>query len=250
MTERPRNGDPADVPLDADLARAYHDAAREEPPQHLDAAILAAARREAHAQPRALQAEKGGESVPIDAPAHHAPADGRRWHVPLAIAAVVVLSVTTVTLQREEEAVPRPAPPSEPAAVPGLRDAPPRPQAPARKPAPPEQSDEARAAVPSEQSPRTEAKARQDAAPASAASKVEELGNQRRVFGAPQVPGARPMVTERESPSELAAEKAPEKWGERIVELRRLGKAGEADALLAEFRRRFPGHAIPDEWLH
>ena len=37
----------------------------------------------------------------------------------------------------------------------------------------------------------------------------------------------------------------PADWIERIVRLRREGRQPEADALLAEFRRRFPGEAVP-----
>jgi hypothetical protein len=44
------------------------------------------------------------------------------------------------------------------------------------------------------------------------------------------------------------AAEPPEKWGEKILELRREGRAAEADALLAEFRQRFPDHAVPPEW--
>ena len=72
------NGEP-----DAGLTRVYRAAAPEEPPAHLDAAILAAARREAGARPRALPSL-------------------RAWRVPVGIAAVLVLSVSLVTLVREE----------------------------------------------------------------------------------------------------------------------------------------------------
>jgi hypothetical protein len=65
------------------LARVYGAAPRDEPPAHLDAAILAAARREVGARPRPL-------------------AGLRTWRVPLSLAAVVVLSVSLVTLMREE----------------------------------------------------------------------------------------------------------------------------------------------------
>ena len=37
----------------------------------------------------------------------------------------------------------------------------------------------------------------------------------------------------------------PEKWLERIEALRREGRKGEADELLAEFKRRFPNHPLP-----
>ncbi|MNC95500.1 hypothetical protein D3C83_126410 [compost metagenome] len=44
------------------------------------------------------------------------------------------------------------------------------------------------------------------------------------------------------------AHEPPEKWGEKIVDLRRQGQSVEADALLAEFRRRFPDHVVPEAW--
>ena len=73
-----------DAGRDPRLDRLYRDVAREEPPAHLDAAILAAAHREAGARPRSLSARL------------------RAWRVPVSIAAVVMLSVSLVTLVREE----------------------------------------------------------------------------------------------------------------------------------------------------
>jgi hypothetical protein len=69
---------------DRGLDRAYGAAAREEPPARLDAAILAAARREVGARPRPLSSRL------------------RTWRVPVSIAAVVVMSVSLVMLVREE----------------------------------------------------------------------------------------------------------------------------------------------------
>ena len=69
---------------DRALDRAYGAAARDEPPAHLDAAILAAAHREAGSRPRT--------------PASRF----RNWRVPVSLAAVVVVSVSLVALMREE----------------------------------------------------------------------------------------------------------------------------------------------------
>ena len=98
-----RNAAPGSDERDPGLARVYGAAPRDEPPAHLDAAILAAARRDVGARPRPLAAL-------------------RTWRVPVSIAAVVVLSVSLVTLVREEGGdelyqttrpqVPRPAPPA------------------------------------------------------------------------------------------------------------------------------------------
>jgi len=83
-TGRTGGGTPGDADRDPRLDRSYRDLPRDEPPAHLDAAILAAAHREVGARPR--------------------PASDRlrAWRVPVSIAAVVVLSVSVVTLVREE----------------------------------------------------------------------------------------------------------------------------------------------------
>lgn len=75
---RPGNGD-------SRLARLYRETAREEPQARLDEAIRAAARREVGAGPQSL-------GVPFL----------RSWRLPVSIAAVVVLSVSVVTLMMKE----------------------------------------------------------------------------------------------------------------------------------------------------
>jgi hypothetical protein len=104
-----------------------------------------------------------------------------------------------------------------------------------------------------EPSPRAEVESREDAALGAAASKAEEAaGEARQLFRRPQAVQA-PRRAAEQAPAApaaaLAADEPPEKWGERIMALRRDGKADEADALLAEFRKRYPGHVIPDAWL-
>jgi hypothetical protein len=81
---RTSGGTPGDAERDPRLDRLYRETVREEPPARLAAAILAAARREVGARPRAVSPRL------------------RAWRVPVSIAAVVVLSVTLVTLVREE----------------------------------------------------------------------------------------------------------------------------------------------------
>jgi len=86
---------------DPEVSRRYRELARDEPPRALDEAILAAARRELETRPAPLVAPTGR----------------RRWTVPLAAAAVIVLSaVLTLQMQREQSdadlAVPPPAPPA------------------------------------------------------------------------------------------------------------------------------------------
>lgn len=75
-----------DTPRDAALAQAYRDAvatnaAAGEPPAALDDAIRAAARRAVHAKPRDAAQPQGGGWF------------GRRWQMPMALAASMVLAV-------------------------------------------------------------------------------------------------------------------------------------------------------------
>jgi resuscitation-promoting factor RpfA len=85
MSASGRNsGTPGGAERDPRLDRLYRETGREEPPERLDAAILAAARREVGARPRAISARL------------------RAWRVPVSIAAVVVVSASLVTLVREE----------------------------------------------------------------------------------------------------------------------------------------------------
>ena len=45
---------------------------------------------------------------------------------------------------------------------------------------------------------------------------------------------------------ERTADLTPDKWLERIEELRKQGKLEEARASLAEFRKRYPDYRLPD----
>lgn len=44
-----------------------------------------------------------------------------------------------------------------------------------------------------------------------------------------------------------AFEESPERWLERIAQLRKQGRHEEADKALAEFRQRYPDYRIPEE---
>jgi hypothetical protein len=41
----------------------------------------------------------------------------------------------------------------------------------------------------------------------------------------------------------------PEKWLKQIADLRKDGKAKEAEESLAKFRARYPDYPLPREWL-
>ena len=82
MTERKKDDRLLDEYLrgDSPLSRAYRETGREEPPAHLDAAILA--------QAKAAAAPRRGSKP--------------RWFMPLSLAATVVLSIGVVLLMSRE----------------------------------------------------------------------------------------------------------------------------------------------------
>lgn len=317
----------------ARLAHAYRESAREEPPAHLDAAILAAARREVGAGPRKVRASFT-----------------RRWAMPVSIAAVVVVSVSLVTLMREEGGdtfleAPRPAPrtaqeaakadapaPADtasavakaPAAAPppratddaarrnttgagsgtgtaptaaGLLDqpaprafpaAPPPAETVLRKesataerpasapgmlaaPAPDARdrgprtgsADVAQITEPDRQA-RSEQRGRdagsEDALRRAAPMRAPEFAERESMAAASgetrqAAPAAKPAPAPARAQPPAAVAKSvlvrdletlpPQRWLEKIAELRREGRAADADELLAEFRKRFPDHPIP-----
>ena len=74
---------------DSSLSRDYHSASSEQAPEHLDAAILAASRRQVKSRPRYAFSPFASD-----------------WHVPLSLVAVLVLCVTVViTMQQENDDV-------------------------------------------------------------------------------------------------------------------------------------------------
>lgn len=305
MSERDRNHMGADDPADAGLSHLYRQGAQEAPPPHLDAAIRAAARREVGAAPR-----RAGTIA------------GSRWRLPFALAAVLVLSVSLVTLMMEEGADELSAPPAPKPTAPAAGDRaagaiPP----PAVRPktAPTEELERKRETQPAAAPP---ARAPEGVVPGRAARQADEKRDDQaqpstppaeaaaRPFpaapaaGVPTRPQAEPSIRERaaaperEKPAplaqrapavpaekvmaeesraatagalrrEVAADEAtprasvsglstavarqvqqldgepPDKWRERIALLRREGRIAEADELLGEYQRRFPGHPLP-----
>jgi hypothetical protein len=278
---------------DARLDRLYAHAGREEPPARLDAAIQAAARRAVGARPQPVGARL------------------RRWGVPISIAAVVVVSVSLVTLMREQgagrldesslpaPAEPKAAAPAEPEQAqqtardrvePGGRAEVASPQVP---PAPAERAGAASSAdtrlrarglaEPGEAPPRAAEESGSGLAPRTlgeadraatreAAPGAEMMGKKRTEAPAAEAPAAPPPAALRSAPARadqdpLAApaletsersladdrlkslikeleNKPPESWLERVEGLRREGQQADADALLVEFKKRFPGHPV------
>ena len=291
------DGTPGNAERDSGLDRLYRATGREEPPARLDAAILAAAHREVGARPRTQ------------------PHALSRWQVPVSIAAVVVLSVSLVTVVREEggEQLLQ-APVSAPAQPPVAEPAPSapavsemvRPRSPGAAPAPsrsapreaPSRADDASASLGrmsesatsgitgplasqgagSASAPDAAARmqpqpfrdapgpAEQRAAAPQAATPAEDLAAkapgaaERSVASKAVAPASKPaplanvmMGASKEAASADAPAPAwqgfekepPQRWLERIAELRRLERVADAEAMMAEFKRRFPGHPLP-----
>jgi hypothetical protein len=259
-----------DMEHDPQLSADYRAAADEMPPTALDDRIRAAARREAGAGPR-RQSRWSAWQVPVSLAAV------------VVLSVTVVLMMRDEGVDRVEPDLPPPvaealAPQSaaEPAAQARIAEAPmsSRPQAlpPAvtgdsqAKPAP---LAEAAPAVMAKSQPAAEVPV-----PAATVALRDESAAERNV--APARETARPML--RSAPTGAAADvaagpaarvaapaaamsaPAPDrvlwhdlmnepagKWVQRIVEWRRAGRTADADVLLAEFRRRFPEHPLPDE---
>jgi hypothetical protein len=243
--------------VDKELSERYRAASRDEPPAHVDAAVLAAAKRAVGSQPHPAGA----------------PRSLRRWYVPVSLAAVIMLSViVTLRIERErpEIGVPDSVPvvrekeqklaqqaPEAPAAAPVFPPAPVT-SRPAPKPASVQRAapvfvpdpKPARDAAPEERQ-REDSLRSADAARGPAASGEAAGGNVagsaasgRMRSGAREMsaPAAKPA----QSPVPAKRERAPEEWLERIAELRKLQRDREADEQLAEFRRRYPDYKISE----
>jgi len=285
--------DRSSLERDARLDRLYAHAGREEPPARLDAAIQAAARRAVGARPQPLGARL------------------RRWGVPISIAAVVVVSVSLVTLMREEGAgrIEESYPPAPKAIAPaplagaevkardrvepGGRAEVASPQAPA---APAERAGAASSADAQLRAPGLAEPAEARLKPAEAAGSgvaprapgeadraatrqvtpgapgAEVMGKKKTEARAADAPAAPPAAALRSAPARTDQEslaaparetsersladdrlkslmkelenEPPKSWLERIERLRREDRHADADALLVEFKKRFPGHPV------
>jgi hypothetical protein len=215
MTMGRRDNTPKDDGLDAylrggsRLSDAYRDLPGAEPPAALDEAVLAAARAASGRRRRLV----------------HGPFAGS-WLAPAAAAAVVVLAVglTLFVVDRSGAPVPGelqgedPALPAAPPPVSGRTTQ--------------EESAESRAPAAKRQH---ELRERRDAAPAEHRFTVEPAP----AAAAPEMESG----VRKSAPADEADWRAsPEAWLAHIESLKRAGRAAEAEASLAEFRRQFPDH--------
>ena len=203
---------------DPKISQRYRELPREEPPRALDDAILAASRRAVQSRPAPLVAPTGR----------------RRWYVPVAAAAVITLAVAvTLHIQhdRPSEEIDAVAPAMKVQETPAPKTTEPaRAERRAPQPFAAAPSAPAPAAAPAA-SPAAEAEPRGDI---GAASSGVRASRDERVRAQAQV-------------ARTAMEQGPEVILERIAELRKQGRHGEADKALAEFRKRYPDYRLTDE---
>jgi hypothetical protein len=206
----------AETERDEKVSAGYRALGSEEPPRALDEAILAASRR--------------------------SPA---RWRVPLSIAAVLVLAVgvtlrmlpqqpdaESISLAPQVIETPRPAlAPPAPVRELARQDVRAR-TAPAPKP-------EIAAVVDAMRDAPAQPRAEADAG-ARLESRATAEASAPRAAAAPAAASAAQGMLAKKS------ELTPEAWLARIAELRKQGRAKEADESLAEFRKRYPDYKIPE----
>jgi len=242
------------------LSAAYREARGEEPSADLDEVLLEKARREMHLGPKVAWS-------PFT----------RSWSLPLALAAVLVVSVTVTLVMHEQTGEPLPVPAKRaaeipaatpelplakekalappPAVRPGLApaEAPERVRAPAAPvpfpaeksaPAPREQrAPAAGARIPSAaESVPTPGAERPAAAPAlQDAPEAQRL--EQKAADSPAL-RAKPETAKGQLAKDTDLGSDPEVWVRRIETLRKEGRHAEADTLLAEFRKRFPAYPV------
>lgn len=268
--------------IDPKLSHAYREAAREEPPAALDAAILAAARER------------------VARPQRRARASWIRWMAPASAVATLAIGVSIALLVEREQpatfdessvrpAAPQPqgAPPAAEAAkaadsaVPAqtikreapaasvrapasepMRAAPAQPPA-AAAPAPIAPAPAPAAVTPAPAPMRAEpvqplnapaaqafpAESRERAAESKlSAPKAAAEANVARDAAAGAA-GA-PAATGRVAPlRKQAAQRSPQAWLEDIARLKREGRDNEATEQLAEFRKAYPAYPVPESLL-
>jgi len=233
------------------LSGHYRAGSTEEPPAHLDAAILAAARREVERS-----------------------RFRRNWHLPASIAAVLVIGVSLALMTSEIED-PLPPPDTSAGVVAGeARQAAPalamKRESQTRPASRPGIERESRPSRERSASSDREADTRQNsvagradsaaeapsvAAPApapalqqfEAAAPSESVAEQKSALAdSEQGKRATSALRTEAAPSSAAPTDAPEEWLKRIGDLLRNGKTAQAREQLAEFRKRYPDYRLPE----
>ncbi|MBK5103801.1 MAG: hypothetical protein JJE42_06100 [Burkholderiales bacterium] len=232
--------------IDPELSRLYREASSAEPPAALDAAILAAARKRA-ARPRSRELSSWW-----------------RWMAPASAIATLALGVSLALLiererpetmdeagiRRTQPQNPPPARATEPAKPNAAeRTAPaaeanketPAASTPAQVPAPP-----AAQAFPAERRAKAIAPRMSAPGPAMESGVAGDAATSSLGAAAPAAPAAAGRLAPMR---EEAAQRSPDAWLEEIGRLKREGREQEAAQQLAEFRKAYPAHAVPQNLL-
>ena len=241
--------DPSE-PKSSELSHVYREAGWPEPSRQIDEAILAASRR------AAAQRSPTGAFL-------------RRWSAPFALAATVLLTFTLVLRVYQEPpglvsppspapSAAQPAPPTEkPKSAAETKPALPAQAAPAvalKKEAPEatradrlrrELEESMRARYQSEPPQELQAEIRPE--PMRAPLRTIESPSPQAAPGVAVVPGGAAAVGAVSIRRSDAPERAPQAWLEDIRKLRAQGQTEEAGRELAEFRKRYPDYALPDD---
>jgi len=285
MTLDGRNagGTPGDAERDARLDRLYREAGGEMPSVRLDAAILAAAHREVGARPRPLSStlrrwrvpvsiaaavvlsvslvtliqEEGGDRLTGIPPVAPPPAREQKVSPPVP-AAMAEAGREDRFAKRQPERLAAPAASTPAPAAPPSRATAPVEARPAPADAAGGRSLEPFPGQRQEHQPQAAAMAPQPQAGSPAlpdlllkpAPTPSVRARDEATVGIRGMAAKSPSSVEARRPAAQAVwsdleRQPPEKWLERIEELRRASHTPELNELLAEFRKRFPDHPLP-----
>jgi len=235
--------------IDPKLSRLYREASTEDPPAGLDAAILAAARKQGSKPQRRERSWR------------------TRWMVPASLMATLVLGVSIAFLVEREhpetdmtirEIAPQPAGPA-PAGVTESAKAKAADSAAAGVAAKKEEAPAAAVPPPAPvPRPAESAKSPADAIPAEGRAKATEprmvresnVANDSASGGLGATTPAIPAATGKPARmGQQAIPRSPEAWLDEIRRLKREGRETEAAEQLTEFRKAYPAYAVPETLL-